>query len=177
MRKEGKVTEDHGHTDDHIPSITNDSLIHQRIATVESEKLDNNMLEDHSIDYDHPLQTLLKGAQKDGYTMRWEVFKVRGVQHLDALYEASRLGWTPVPISRASNNMIWDDFGKDELSSKYIVYKDVMLMEIPTHLYEHRQKHITNEADRRLAALEGVENDSHKVLGSIHRSNNRIQNF
>lgn len=173
MKKEQIIEEDFGYNADHIPSITHDSLSNQRIETIESSMLDRNMLPDEMIDYAHPLKLLVRGVQQDGYSLRWERFKVEGMINLDTVQESSMNGWKLVPKERAVHLIQWDEFGSDAFASKYIVYKDVVLMEIPTELFNKRQRWLDKKSYDRMQSLEGVIQD----MPEFGRQLNRLENF
>lgn len=94
----------------------------------EAESRDNGLRIDYNMEYVSPL-SLPPGVAKEGYSYYWVSKDVKGMEN----YEVERLaakGWTLVSSDRAPSYAL-DPLKRNPLSSQYLCYKDVILMERP----------------------------------------------
>jgi hypothetical protein len=136
--------------------------------TRDSETRDNEMLLEYNMDYISPL-SLPPGVAKEGYSYYWAAKDIRGEEN----YEVERLaakGWTLVPTDRAPEYS-FDPLKRNPLSSEYICYKDVILMERP-EVFSKRETAAFNALnENKIKSLRGVSNDIGSFASPIRSIN------
>jgi hypothetical protein len=139
--------------------------------TREAELRSNTMHDQFDMDYISPLD-IPDSVKKDGYSYRWVNTSIKGEQNY-RIDEMVAKGWTLVPVDR-NPNVVYDPLGRNPLSSQYICYKDVVLMERPS-IYSDRERQRLDDINRnKIKSLRGVSND----LGNIsHSTTTSIDSF
>lgn len=139
-------------------------------STREEEARQHEMLESYNMGYISPL-SLPPGVAKEGFSYYWAPKGIRGEEN----YEVERLaaqGWTLVPVSRAPTYS-FDPLKRNPLSTEYICYKDVILMERP-EIFSRRETEAFNKLNaNKLKSLRGVSDD----LGSFASPIRSINSF
>lgn len=137
----------------------------------EEETRQDEMLQSYNMGYVSPL-SVPPGVRKDGFSYYHASTGIRGEQN----YEVERLcaqGWTIVPRSRAPAGYSVDPLKRNPLSTEYISYKDVILMERP-EIFCKRQQAAFNELNaNKIKSLRGVSND----IGSFANPIRSINSF
>lgn len=139
-------------------------------ASREMESRENELRNNYSMEYVSPL-TLPPGLAKDGYSYHWACREIKG----EPTYEVERLaakGWTLVPVDRAPNYST-DPLNRRPLSSQYLCYQDVILMERPEVFSQRETDHFNQRNENALKSLRGVSND----LGSFSSPIRNINSF
>lgn len=140
-------------------------------STREEETRNDEMLESYNMGYVSPL-SVPPGVQKEGFSYYWAPKGIRGEED----YEVERLaaqGWTLVPASRAPAGYSLDPLKRNPLSTEYICYKDVILMERP-EIFSRRETEAFNKLNaNKLKSLRGVSDD----LGSFSSPIRSINSF
>jgi hypothetical protein len=136
----------------------------------DSETREHEMLESYNMGYMSPL-TLPPGVAKEGFDYYWAPKGIKGTEN----YEVERLaakGWTLVPVSRAPNYS-FDPLKRNPLSTEYICYKDVILMERPERFSKQETAAFNALNANKLKSLRGVSDD----LGSFASPIRSINSF
>lgn len=134
----------------------------------EAEKRSHETLETYDLDYTNPL-FIPAAVKKEGYVYHWARKDIRGESDY-RIEVLSSQGWTPVPMDRI-NNAFADPLERNPMSTKFSVFKDVLLMERP-EIYSKKAAEQFNELNaNKLKSLRGVSNDISgfaKPLNSIN---------
>ena len=125
-------------------------------ASREMESRDNQLHVNYNMDYVSPL-SLPPGVAKEGYSYYWCPKDTKGMEN----YEVERLaaqGWSLVPVDRAPSYCV-DPLKRNPLSTQYICYKDVILMERPEIFSKQATERFNALNENRLRSLRHVQDD------------------
>lgn len=151
--------------DEMIPHLTNEQLQYQKSESLDNESLTNNKINDISRIYAHPIHALTDVIKRDGYEIKWVTFKENETITASYIQEYSFKGYHLVPRDRVPNAPILSDFGLNELSNKYVIYKDAIAMEVATEIDKNNKKIQAEAAHRAIKDLRGVRTESGREIG------------
>lgn len=128
----------------------------QNVSTRESELRTNEMRANYDMDYVSPLR-IPDSIKKDGFTYRWVNTGIKGEENY-RMDEMASKGWVLVKVDR-NPGLTFDPLGRNPLSKEYICYKDVVLMERPTHFSDREKNQLHSINKNKINSLRGVSND------------------
>jgi len=139
-------------------------------TTREEEGRINETHDQYSMEYVSPL-ALPPGVARDGYSYRAVNTNIKGEPNYRVESLATQ-GWELVPASRCKKRNS-DPLGRNAAHKEYLAYKDVIFMEIPTHIFKARENAFHQKTTQVVKKLHGVSND----IGSFSKPLNSINSF
>ena len=123
----------------------------------ESETRAHEKRINYSMEYVNSL-SLPPGVAKDGKAYHWARITVRGSDDF-SLEDSLNEGWELVPAERAHSYTNLDPLNRNPFGNKYIVKKDVILIEIDAPIVEERTRRLHKLNNDQVKSLRGVTND------------------
>lgn len=124
----------------------------------EEESRINEKGNSYSMFYQNRLE-IPDSAKREGYTQTWVRHSIKGENDLRVERYAAQ-GYELVPKSRGGGGGTQGNpLGRSPMGNDWIIVDDLILMEIPTHIYEQKQRSTEIVAETRADQLMGVSDD------------------